>query len=151
MAELLITYWSALSGPRKYGKAQEDCFPTLWWWWYVRWWTWWSRQLCHFWDTEDGKSFHGLELELDEWDVLIIRLKDDGLGADVELALVLVLGLVGSKIMERAVAKEILDIDLILLHVIQCEALCVGWRYEQHFELIIIYTIKCPPNLTQPS
>lgn len=51
--------------------------------------------------------------------------------------------------MEGTVAEEILDVDLVLLHVIQREALRVGRRYEQHSELIIIYTIKCPP--TAPS
>ena len=38
------------------------------------------------------------------------------------------------KIHEGAIAKEILDIDLIFIHMVQIESLRIGWRDKQHVD-----------------
>lgn len=64
----------------------------------------------------EGRGFpDGLEPVLDEGGVLVVGLVDDGLGAEVELALVLALGLLHGQVVEGAPAVEVLDVDLLLL------------------------------------
>ena len=85
--------------------------------------------------TEGGEGLHGFELELGEGGGLVVGLVDDGLGAHVELALVLALGLVGGEVVEGAAAEEVLDVDLVLLHVVQREPLRVrrGDKYHANY------------------
>ncbi len=67
------------------------------------------------WGTEGGQVLDGLEAVLDEGRVAVVGLVDEGLGAEIELALVIGLRLVYGEVVEGAAAVEVLDVDLFLL------------------------------------
>lgn len=76
--------------------------------------------------TEEGYTFHGLELELLKWYVLVIGLIDDVFGAEIKLTFVFAALFVGVEIVKGAVPKEILDVDFVFFHVIEVEPFGIG-------------------------
>ena len=65
--------------------------------------------------TESGYLFKGLKPIFHEGSILVVGLVDQGFGAEIEFALVILVLLMGANVEERASAIEILDVYLFLL------------------------------------